>query len=211
MPGGSGKLRHACNECHRMKIRCSGENPCEGCVNSRTTCCYSVSGRLGRPKGTKNKRTLEDGEGKNSHPRPTGPDRIRRKTGQESRQQSPQQQQTQFINHHSGPLQSPTRTPTLVTDNLANTQETQSPLLLDTNMYDSPYDIPFNLADTRLVWDTPNFNAPQLAGTEKQAPDHQVSPIKVGWHVPTFNSTSLLCNISDVCPLQIVFRHHTVR
>lgn len=46
------KLRSACDICHQGKTRCSGGNPCTGCQNSGAECTYSVSNRLGRPKGT---------------------------------------------------------------------------------------------------------------------------------------------------------------
>ncbi|QGA17794.1 hypothetical protein EYB26_005470 [Talaromyces marneffei] len=46
------KLRSACDICHQAKTRCSGGNPCTGCRNSGAECVYSVSNRLGRPKGT---------------------------------------------------------------------------------------------------------------------------------------------------------------
>ncbi len=53
------KLRTACDICHQAKMKCSGGNPCSGCGDSGYECSYSVSNRIGRPKGTKNKRTLE--------------------------------------------------------------------------------------------------------------------------------------------------------
>ena len=53
------KLRTACDFCHRAKMKCSGGHPCDGCKDSGFGCSYSVSNRIGRPKGTKNKRTLE--------------------------------------------------------------------------------------------------------------------------------------------------------
>lgn len=53
------KLRTACDICHQAKMKCSGGNPCSGCGDSGYECLYSVSNRIGRPKGTKNKRTLE--------------------------------------------------------------------------------------------------------------------------------------------------------
>ena len=40
-------------------MKCSGGTPCAGCRDSGYPCCYSVSNRIGRPKGTKNKRTLD--------------------------------------------------------------------------------------------------------------------------------------------------------
>lgn len=53
------KLRQACDVCHSAKMKCSGGKPCAGCRDSGYECLYSVSNRIGRPKGTKNKRTLE--------------------------------------------------------------------------------------------------------------------------------------------------------
>lgn len=53
------KLRTACDICHQAKMKCSGGNPCSGCGESGYECFYSLSNRIGRPKGTKNKRTLE--------------------------------------------------------------------------------------------------------------------------------------------------------
>lgn len=54
------KLRAACDNCHRGKVRCSGQLPCQGCLNTGTLCFFSLSDRLGRPKGTKN-RSPEEG------------------------------------------------------------------------------------------------------------------------------------------------------
>lgn len=51
------RLRSACDICHQGKTRCSGGNPCTGCQNSGAECTYSVSNRLGRPKGTTKYRT----------------------------------------------------------------------------------------------------------------------------------------------------------
>ena len=53
------KLRTACDVCHQAKMKCSGGTPCAGCRDSGYGCSYSVSNRIGRPKGTKNKRTLD--------------------------------------------------------------------------------------------------------------------------------------------------------
>ena len=40
-------------------MKCSGGTPCQGCRGSNHDCIYSVSKRIGRPKGTKNKRTTD--------------------------------------------------------------------------------------------------------------------------------------------------------
>ncbi|KJZ68638.1 hypothetical protein HIM_11968 [Hirsutella minnesotensis 3608] len=53
-----GKLRSTCDSCRRAKIRCSGGDPCSACLRSFGRCVYSPGVRLGRPKGSKNKRTL---------------------------------------------------------------------------------------------------------------------------------------------------------
>jgi hypothetical protein len=52
------RLRSACDSCHRAKMRCSGGVPCASCSDSKQQCRYSVPNRIGRPKGTKNKKTL---------------------------------------------------------------------------------------------------------------------------------------------------------
>ncbi len=51
------KLRAACDACHQSKTKCSGENPCRGCLQLGVQCSYSVSHRIGRPKGARNKTT----------------------------------------------------------------------------------------------------------------------------------------------------------
>lgn len=40
-------------------MRCSGGNPCTACSTSGSNCLYSTSNRKGRPRGVKNKRTLD--------------------------------------------------------------------------------------------------------------------------------------------------------
>ncbi|KAF5585636.1 Zn(2)-C6 fungal-type DNA-binding domain-containing protein [Fusarium pseudocircinatum] len=52
------RSRSACDACRRSKIKCSGGNPCSTCRWSQTRCHYTPGRRLGRPKGSKNKRTL---------------------------------------------------------------------------------------------------------------------------------------------------------
>ncbi|KAK4694500.1 C6 transcription factor GliZ, partial [Lecanoromycetidae sp. Uapishka_2] len=66
-PASAGKkLRTACDVCHQSKMKCSGGKPCSGCRDAGYDCSYSFSNRSGRPKGTKNKRTLERMNGKKS-------------------------------------------------------------------------------------------------------------------------------------------------
>nr|WHP53399.1 transcription factor [Leptobacillium sp.] len=52
------RMRSACDSCHQSKIRCSREMPCSSCRRAQSACTYSLRSRLGRPKGSKNKRTL---------------------------------------------------------------------------------------------------------------------------------------------------------
>lgn len=56
---GQKSLRSACDLCHQGKVKCGGGIPCEGCHKLGLKCTYSISNRTGRPKGVKNKRTLE--------------------------------------------------------------------------------------------------------------------------------------------------------
>jgi hypothetical protein len=53
------RRRSACNACHEGKIKCSGGVTCVACQLSGLQCTYSLISRLGRPKGSKNKRTLQ--------------------------------------------------------------------------------------------------------------------------------------------------------
>lgn len=80
------RLRSACDNCHRSKIRCTGGKPCRKCSNryvahtlytlayftpacedmlilpgaqSSLECIYSYVAKLGKPKGARNKKTLE--------------------------------------------------------------------------------------------------------------------------------------------------------
>lgn len=56
---GQKNLRLACDLCHQGKVKCSGGTPCEGCRKLGVRCKYSTSNRTGRPKGVKNKKTLD--------------------------------------------------------------------------------------------------------------------------------------------------------
>lgn len=56
------RLRSACDACHQLKVRCSGYLPCDSCTESCRTCVFSMSNRLGRPLGSKNKRAAAAGE-----------------------------------------------------------------------------------------------------------------------------------------------------
>ncbi|KJZ72344.1 hypothetical protein HIM_08270 [Hirsutella minnesotensis 3608] len=52
-------LRSACDFCHKSKVKCDGSKPCSGCQRAQLRCNYSSSRRTGRPRGARNKRTLE--------------------------------------------------------------------------------------------------------------------------------------------------------
>lgn len=52
------RLRNACDACHKLKRRCTGTMPCENCASLGSSCFYSMAGRLGRPRGSKNRRTV---------------------------------------------------------------------------------------------------------------------------------------------------------
>lgn len=52
------KLRSACDACHEAKVRCSGGTPCLHCKNHRLNCHYSYAARIGKPKGSRNRKTL---------------------------------------------------------------------------------------------------------------------------------------------------------
>lgn len=64
----TGRVRSACNACHQSKIRCSGGAPCQPCRESMFSCTYSPGRRLGRPKGSKNKRAVQHGHNKQKQP-----------------------------------------------------------------------------------------------------------------------------------------------
>lgn len=54
------KLRAACDQCHASKLKCPGGNPpCKRCEGSGQSCHYSLAARMGKPPGSKNRKTLE--------------------------------------------------------------------------------------------------------------------------------------------------------
>jgi Fungal Zn(2)-Cys(6) binuclear cluster domain len=54
------KRRAACDQCHSAKVKCPGrEKPCERCAQNSMPCHYSFAARMGKPPGSKNKKTLE--------------------------------------------------------------------------------------------------------------------------------------------------------
>ena len=48
----------SCDACRQSKARCTGGHPCLTCQWHRKPCNYSPGGRLGRPRGSKNKQNL---------------------------------------------------------------------------------------------------------------------------------------------------------
>ncbi|KAL5365585.1 hypothetical protein BJX96DRAFT_159368 [Aspergillus floccosus] len=53
------KLRSACDACHQCKVKCSGGSPCFRCTTKGLCCRYGYQNRAGKPKGSKNRKTLE--------------------------------------------------------------------------------------------------------------------------------------------------------
>ena len=60
--GGSRPKKHkaACDQCNASKVKCPGGGPpCNRCANSSQPCHYSLARRAGKPRGTRNRKTLE--------------------------------------------------------------------------------------------------------------------------------------------------------
>lgn len=54
------KYKAACDQCHNSKVKCSGgDPPCKRCADARLHCHYSLAARIGKPPGSKNRKTLE--------------------------------------------------------------------------------------------------------------------------------------------------------
>lgn len=52
-------MSSACDQCHRLKLRCSNDGLlCEPCCQAGKACTYSTGKPIGKPKGSKNKNTL---------------------------------------------------------------------------------------------------------------------------------------------------------
>ncbi|KAH6617169.1 hypothetical protein F5144DRAFT_385127 [Chaetomium tenue] len=107
-PKPAGRLRSACDTCHQCKIKCSGGTPCVPCHVSQSNCVYSVTNRLGRPKGSKNKRTLlQQGKGSNGEATAErGPGHGSGPVNDDARQQTlpwndDQQQLLDFVSDHA--------------------------------------------------------------------------------------------------------------
>ena len=127
----SKKLRTACDICHQAKMKCSGGTPCQGCRASDYECIYSVSKRIGRPKGTKNKRTA---------------DRINRQKSENERKSHRNERESQGSVPTPSPGQiSRARPQPLAFDNGTSRQPaTTSKTYIDT-LFESASDIPYSL------------------------------------------------------------------
>lgn len=54
------KHKAACDQCNTSKVKCPGGGPpCTRCANTSQPCHYSLARRIGKPPGTKNRKTLE--------------------------------------------------------------------------------------------------------------------------------------------------------
>ena len=54
------KYKAACDQCHASKVKCLGGGPpCKRCSDSSHLCQYSIARRIGKPPGTKNRKTSE--------------------------------------------------------------------------------------------------------------------------------------------------------
>jgi hypothetical protein len=69
------RLRRACNLCHQMKLRCTGTNPCARCQDTGCECIYGLAAKLGKPKGVRNKKTLQRLQNKDAMSTETSPEK----------------------------------------------------------------------------------------------------------------------------------------
>ncbi|KAL8700022.1 MAG: hypothetical protein Q9224_001161, partial [Gallowayella concinna] len=54
------RYKAACDRCHSSKVKCPGGGPpCKRCADSSCACTYSLTARVGKPPGSRNKKTLE--------------------------------------------------------------------------------------------------------------------------------------------------------
>jgi hypothetical protein len=88
----SRKVRSACDICHALKMKCSGGDPCTGCARSKHSCIYSEPNRLGRPKGSKNKKSQQQC---NTSKSPSSKPRAKRRTDSLDTDSSPRASPTE--------------------------------------------------------------------------------------------------------------------
>jgi Zn(2)-Cys(6) binuclear cluster domain-containing protein len=71
------KLRSACDACHQAKVKCSRGASCLHCRIHNQECRYSYTARIGKPKGSRNRKTLAGSKCTSSnsgcYPQPTTP------------------------------------------------------------------------------------------------------------------------------------------
>lgn len=54
------KHKSACDQCNASKVKCPGGGvPCQRCADSSQPCHYSLARRIGKPPGSRNRKTLE--------------------------------------------------------------------------------------------------------------------------------------------------------
>lgn len=53
------KLRQACDPCHHAKVKCSEDKPCARCRTNGLQCSHSYAIKAGKPKGSRNQKTLQ--------------------------------------------------------------------------------------------------------------------------------------------------------
>ncbi len=54
------KHKAACDRCNASKVKCPGGGlPCQRCADNSQSCHYSLARRIGKPPGSKNRKTLE--------------------------------------------------------------------------------------------------------------------------------------------------------
>lgn len=59
-PSAIKRYKAACDRCHSSKVKCPGGGPpCERCADGSFPCTYSLTARIGKPPGSRNKKTLE--------------------------------------------------------------------------------------------------------------------------------------------------------
>ena len=168
-----GKIRSACDTCHRLKVKCSGHVPCQGCLNSGSSCFYSYSGRLGRPRGTKNRR-------------PTGnADTIIGIALEAEKEASsghdlPPQTSDQYRMHPSGHLQQPSVHQVL--DDCGSSDNLASSALFDNILDDraSGSTFAFNDSRQRRGWDGRGLDFTEFLAMNDDLPDGLGFSSKVG-------------------------------
>ncbi|KAF3388835.1 C6 finger domain transcription factor gliZ [Penicillium rolfsii] len=84
--------RAACDGCHAAKIRCTGGTPCARCARDNLKCHYSFKAKIGKPRGSKNKKTIE---------------RLRRLNEAAGREPQPQQATSTFSSTASSHARTP--------------------------------------------------------------------------------------------------------